>query len=665
MAAMDYYDSSGSAWSSDSFALPMTPSPSTTSASETLEPILQAPALKLHQDHRLLSVLPAPNGTTISLSKSETNLSNLAKPFGAISSTIRPSPSLSTLHRKSAGPEHKDSTYFSPHGRHRSNSVSKQDHSAIDKSNHKAVPLAERRRSETSRYLGTDDFKSAFAINLLKLKEREKVDGEPTHQSSELAPKISDMSSNCPPVIQSQLKGISCEASTRVAKSELVDGHKPMIRAPGSHVGEQENAHNALQISSTTGHSVKLPAEALAAQIERHFNRLKPDRMEDELEARNEVISILAHQMSNQLEVNDKLLHELAALRAAYASLQSSYSDHVDELEFLKIRFRALETEREVERCRRESEDKVRGLGQLVHETKRDFCRLQAEVIHQGKRRSLQNYTLERQRNSSYILSNSGTSSSPPRRNSSYINGGEMAGVLSNLETKRSTILILSSENPRKHHIGSLGGPPLASLTSQFEAAHKGMPSNGITRNASLSQSINKPERPPKSSARSHPASPAATKLTSNQAQKFVAAPLTKVDCGTQTSDVVDSEEVEKLRQRCARLELELNESEDCRIASQDASDALRQFISSQPQSELSTIKLPPLPTDLEPEDNSDEAMSNRWHISNLLPRSNHVKSTGTGASSPYLKSPSIHGSPVFGNAFGSFSLWGRSPVLG
>jgi hypothetical protein len=225
MAAMDYYDSSGSAWSSDSFALPMTPSPSTTSASETLEPILQAPALKLHQDHRLLSVLPAPNGTTISLSKSETNLSNLAKPFGAISSTIRPSPSLSTLHRKSAGPEHKDSTYFSPHGRHRSNSVSKQDHSAIDKSNHKAVPLAERRRSETSRYLGTDDFKSAFAINLLKLKEREKVDGEPTHQSSELAPKISDMSSNCPPVIQSQLKGISCEASTRVAKSELVSIH--------------------------------------------------------------------------------------------------------------------------------------------------------------------------------------------------------------------------------------------------------------------------------------------------------------------------------------------------------------------------------------------------------------------------------------------------------
>lgn len=335
-----------------------------------------------------------------------------------------------------------------------------------------------------------------------------------------------------------------------------LDRHNSGIRPTETQDVPLHKDFSAVTIHTAASHLVNLPAEELSSQIERHFNRHKLDRMEDELEARNEVISILAHQLSNQLEVNDKLLHELAALRAAYASLQSSCSDYADELELLKRRSRAAETAREVERSRRESEDKIRGLGQLVHDSKKTFCRLQAEVLHHGKRRSLQDYNpLEHpRRSSSYTLTAAATTGgpSPPRRNSSYILGGELAGALSSTVAKRSTLLVLSSEN-------SNGGPSsaLASLTSQFARVQN----NSAEWKLSASPSLNKPERPPKSTARSHTASPAAFKSTRSHPQaSLVAPPASRSDSGTQTPDIFETEELQKLRQRCARLELELNE---------------------------------------------------------------------------------------------------------
>ncbi|KAA1085687.1 hypothetical protein PGT21_015262 [Puccinia graminis f. sp. tritici] len=114
--------------------------------------------------------------------------------------------------------------------------------------------------------------------------------------------------------------------------------------------------HKPVYIFTTVGQLMSLPAE----ETEEHFSRLKSNQMEDELEARNEFILILAHQMSSQLEVNDELFDDLAALRAAYASLQSSCSDYVDELEILKIRFQAVEAENEADCSRRDqSEYKV------------------------------------------------------------------------------------------------------------------------------------------------------------------------------------------------------------------------------------------------------------------------------------------------------------------
>ncbi|KAA1100955.1 hypothetical protein PGT21_002635 [Puccinia graminis f. sp. tritici] len=664
MAAMLHYDSSSSAWSLDSSALPITPSLSATSNDETSQSISQAAAL--HETHRLFPAVPFLNTTNISLSKSETNISNLAKPFGAISPTIRPSPSLSILQRKSERVDDKESTSFGPHGRRRSNSLSEQDRPGIDKANSKVPPLAERRRSETSRYLGTDDFKSAFATNLLKLKEREKVEGDPAPHLSEITPKISDMGGSFPPVVHSQMKGVPCEVplvglNSRTTKPDLLDTYNSVIQAQETNYDvSTRKPYKPVQISTTVGQFMSLPAEEIEAQLEKHFNRLKSDRMEDELEARNEVISILAHQMSSQLEVNDKLLHELAALRAAYASLQSSCSDYVDELEFLKIRFRAVEAENEADRSRRESEDKVRSLGQLVHESKKAFCKLQAEVLHQDKRRSLQNYHLEPRRNSSYLLTDEAKGLlSSPRRNSSYVFGGGMAGVV-NAATKRSTVLVLSSENPQKRIGGPLAAPGLTSLTSPLgPAQQEAAQTNNLERKLSTP-----PARPPKSAARSNPASPAARNITKCQPPKSIVPP-SQTNCGTQTSEVTEAGELESLRKRCSRLELELNESEDSRMASQDALGALRNYISSQPHSDLSAIKLPPLPTDLQAEDNHDEASSSRWNISNLMSRSNPLKSHPTGPQSPYLKSPSIHGSPAFGNTFSGFSLWGRSPVLG
>ncbi|OAV90262.1 hypothetical protein PTTG_04642 [Puccinia triticina 1-1 BBBD Race 1] len=662
MAAMLHYESSSSAWSLDSAALPITPSLSVTSKDETLESTSRAPTL--HEIPRSFSAAPFLNATTISLSKSETNIFNLAKPFGAISPTIRPSPSLSTLQQKSERAEHKEPTSFGPHGRRRSNSLSEQTSPGIDKANSTLAPLSERRRSETSRYLGTDDFKSAFATNLLKLKQREKVDGEPASQASDLTSKTVEMGGTLPPAVNSQMKAMPCELPlVRAVQSDLVDVHTSMVQVRETHGAPTRKAHNAGQISSTVGQLMTLPAEDLEAQLEKHFNRLKSDRMEDELEARNEVISILAHQMSNQLEVNDKLLHELAALRAAYASLQSSCTDYVDELEFLRMKLRAIEAENEVDRSRRESEDKLRGLGQMVHESKKAFCRLQAEVLHQDKRRSLQNYHLEPRRNSSFTLAAEAAEVlSSPRRNSSYVLGSQTAGVLNT-----SSILLLSSENPQKMHGGPLTAPGLTNLTFPFKSAEpKTFSINSMGRNLSApaSKPTNKPARPPKSAARSNPASPAANKIPRGQSAKSVAAP-SRANFGTQTSELRETEELEKLRKMCARLELELNESEDSRMASQDALCALRNYISSQPQAGLSAIKLPPLPTDLQVEDGHEEALSNRWNISNFVSRSNPLKSSGAGSASPYLKSPSVQGSPAFGNAFSGFNIWGRSPVLG
>ncbi|KAH9464035.1 hypothetical protein Pst134EB_003574 [Puccinia striiformis f. sp. tritici] len=660
MATMLHHGSASSTWSSESSELPVTPTLSATIDNETLQPTPQVS----HETSRLLSAVPFLNATTISLSKSETNIADLVKPTGAISPILRPSPSLSTIHQKLERVEQKDSTSFGPHGRRRSNSLSERDRPSIDKSDSKVPPLAERRRSETSRYLGTDDFKSAFATNLLKLKEREKVEGDPAVQSSDIVLKTSEVGGNLAPIAQPKdSSGVAplMGSNSRTAKSDQPDPGNPAVPVPESHGEPSRKAYNAAQISSTVGHLMNLPAEEISTQLDKHFSQLKSDRMEDELEARNEVITILAHQMSNQLEVNDKLLHELAALRAAYASLQSSCSDYVDELEFLKIRFRAAETEREMERARRVSEDKARGLGQLVNDSKKAFCRLQAEVLHHDKRRSLQNYHLEPRRNSSFILAGEvGTSSTSTRRNSSYILGSETPGML-HTEVNRSTSLVLSSENPQKINGKSQGG-----LTSLSEPVYEGDKYNSFGRMIPAAGLMNiKPERPPRSAARTDLTSPASIQFQKNLAlNSIVVTPGT--NCVSQTSDHTNIDEIEQLRQRCARLELELNESEDSRMASQDALDALKNFISIQPQSDLSTIKLPPLPTDMQPEDNHDEANSGGWNITNLITRSYPSKPIGTGPPSPYLKSPSIHGSPAFGNAFGGFSsLWGRSPVLG
>lgn len=649
MASLDHCDSSNSACTSASATSSITPS-SIASIDEDLSPATKPDPPFFQEGYKSALVPPFYSTHKVSLSKSYSGLSDLVKTSTANSITLRPSPSLSTLQEKTRSMDSSDIAGSDSHPRRVSNPLSDRNMSDAPRSHSQVVPLAERRRSQTSRYLGTDDFKSTFAINLSKVKQREKPErvalprwGDPLLKRSE-ATDIQPFSDS------SQVRGNCLDTAT---ESRLVQSERLDLCSSPNPIAETDNQavqipSDAFEISSMVREWISLPTKELAARLEMHFRRIKQDRVEEELEARNEVISILAHQLSNQLEANEKLLHELGALRAAYASLQASCSDYVDELELLKTRSREEGADQEMQRSRKEAENKIRDLRQLLEESKVAIGRLQVEVRNQGHRRSLQNYY------------------TGERINATSVYQGQ-TNDLKSQPTKRSTVLVLSSVPRPGESKRAAGTSILEKLVAQFETDNSRARSDSITQRLPTltfltNRAIGKPQRPPKSAARSTPSSPAPVHVRRRRSSNCA-------NMSTQTADLPELGGLEILKQRCAQLELELNKSEDCRKASQVALNGLRDLISSQPASVLSSMKLPPLPTDAEsawnPQSPTGEESGGRWSLSHLLSGTGSRKANGTAPNSPNPNSPSIKCSPGPGSGFGGFSLWSRSPVLG
>ncbi|KAH9817184.1 hypothetical protein DFH28DRAFT_1124587 [Melampsora americana] len=426
--------------------------------------------------------------------------------------------------------------------------------------------LAERRRSKTSAYLTTEDFKKNFASKLNSVKERERT------QSVE--PNVNWLTkSNV-----WNFDRIEENSSNSLSSLSLTDPDFSLIKICGLAPSAIPPRGNKLH--EMINHLLSLPTDELSAQLEMHFNRLEPGRDAEELEARNEVISTLADQLANQLEINDKLLFDLASLRSTHALLTSELVDLKDEMACLLSRMNGRNVENvELSKVKLQSEDQIKDLRKALEESKKAFNQLKLEQQSIDRRRSLQSY----QSTLNLISSNSHLMIGP----------------------KRSGSLLLSKElikNDVNHKRLSL-----TDHGNQF---------NHFLRPGFLFSNPTKPVRPPRSPARSNTPSPVLSEESSSSGSS-------------------DKEELELLRLQCTQLRIELNESEDSRLASQAALDALKTFISSNGTHEVSAVKLPPLPTEIE------SPISNKPRWGNLLTRS-------------FVTPPSPN------STFTGFGLWGK-----
>ncbi|MBW0464836.1 hypothetical protein O181_004551 [Austropuccinia psidii MF-1] len=614
------------------------------------EPSLALASTQVPLAHRL----PAPHAMPLShsdpaLTHQNSSLASLPR--------LKPSPSMSTIQKKAVQVQKSDVIYFLPHSRRRSNSLSKVQPSSSLQSN--TIPLAERRRSETSRYLGTDDFKSAFANNLFKVKEREQG-------ASEASPNLADAF-----VFKTTEVGCIKRSDSLCSHPELVSppnledmfasnkvNHNDYDLEPDLVVSPFKNIIS--QKSPTFPDSINPPIEESPGKIESHFTKLSLSRLEEDLEAKGEVISLLANQLSNQVETNDKLLFELGSLRAAYARLQSSCVDYVDELEILKHRVLRGQLDEQAERAKQEAELKVRDLRHLLEESKKAINRLQLEMRHQGHRRSSQGSLV-------------GLEITPQA-------GRDDRQTLGT--RKRLSLLGLGSENHTEHMIINRSNQSIDNrpVYDKLEG-HYRQESIGRIRTKTTPEvrfpsnfhvnSLAKPIRPPRSAARSNPASPAAEKTQRlphlSSVNDLPVAISNPSEIPTSVT-IEASDELESLKEKCARLEAQLSESEDSRMASQAALNSLRAFISSHSFGEIPSIKLPPLPTDVERSTNeatSGTENANRWAIPNILTRSLSSKGGWVASSTPTAKMNTSIAAPSLGGGLGGFGLlWGRGSPL-
>ncbi|KAG0139692.1 hypothetical protein CROQUDRAFT_101186 [Cronartium quercuum f. sp. fusiforme G11] len=473
-------------------------------------------------------------------------------PRSAPATSLRPSPSMSVIPHKSA-----------PATRIRANSLT-------------TCSLAERRRSKTSAYLGTEDFKQNFANKLRSVRARERT------ESGEA-------------ILGRPLKGPSWKFPSQsdgafVATTVSFDRDFPFNRnyseekVSGLPLSDVPTRGEALR--EMINHLLALPTEELAAQLEMHFSRLEPGRDAEELEARNEVISTLADQLANQLEANEKLLFDLRCLRSAHANLSFELADSRDELACMvtAVNGAAISND-ELVRVRREADTQIRDLRHALEESKHALAQLRLEQTHKDRRSSIQSYQA--------ALNNMMSHSIGQKRSSVFLLGTDRT----NVQPKRASLSAVGL---------GLYQPPNLSDEKAWTARND--PRNA--RRPGLLSAPGKPARPPRSLARSGSFSPVNPEDLSNKP--------------------TDKEELELLRLQCTH--------EDFRLASQAALDALKTFISSSGPMDVSSVKLPPLPTDIE-----SSSPKPRWGILG--------RTFISGPSSP---------SAATATAFAGFGLWGK-----
>ncbi|CAH7688232.1 hypothetical protein PPACK8108_LOCUS23168 [Phakopsora pachyrhizi] len=582
-------------------------------------------------------------------------MSPVAESYMATPSTLRPSPSMSSLIVNPISVALESILTLDEHHRKpRANSLSDANPSD-GKASEGQSTLAERRQSQTSRYLGTEDFKSAFAINLLKLKSREqnlkflssksspnlkletspvfiKPENERIDLEFKLEPQIIgqvEQAEEDEPLKSTQRE----ELPAFIAKVEEPQKEEPIVTAEVEEPQQEEStAKSEVGEPSISIHPEEQPVVTGFVEIEPVIKIVRQDS--EEQEARNEVISTLADQLTAQLEKNDGLLSELGSLRAAYASLQSSTSDYMDELEFLRKLRLSSDKKSEEPKIFKESHDeaekKVEELRCLLEESKNAISLLQKEIRNQDRPQSLQSYQLVGLQAS---LVSEGNPISKDRQKSKPIY----------LEKDESSA---ESASSFEGNFSSETDPPSNESDSSNSSGYFSVPLI-VKHTRARSQ---KPARPAKSAARfaGAPPLPACSKSIISRANK-------------------EKEEIALLRSQCAELKAQLLESEDSRKSSQIALDSLRAFIASQ-TSEIPNVKLPPLPSDFPEEMEYVEPMTitdSFWNFPGLVARSFPSSTSLVNISSFTQKNtskvkPNVGG----GGGFAKLGLWAKKPTI-
>lgn len=241
-------------------------------------------------------------------------------------------------------------------------------------SGHNSITIAEKRQTQVSKYLISNDFKSSFATKLNDLRKRESDLTPPAYLSAPAATNPSHLPHPPPPIDHTPSDSILLTNST--SPVELLD-QKLIQELP-------EPPED--QLPSTSIDKIIIDPGSCPLEITSYED---PEQQN----AKYEVIGKLADQLADQIEENDHLLYELGVVRSNHARLQAYTTDKEDEVACLNYRIRQLEsvittpssssTTHDPQACdkqRFESEASIRSLNVQAQQLRRAVCRLQLEL---------------------------------------------------------------------------------------------------------------------------------------------------------------------------------------------------------------------------------------------------------------------------------------------
>ncbi|KAG0143262.1 hypothetical protein CROQUDRAFT_96548 [Cronartium quercuum f. sp. fusiforme G11] len=272
-----------------------------------------------------------------------------------------------------------------------------------------STTLADRRKTQASRYLTSEDFKSDFAIKLQTLRQRER---EPIDSNNQLNSSSPSSNSSTPSsrslaalrVLTHEKKTPPRDSVTTLATSQHPPSWPSNLSPPITLKSDLDHTSSTPEPTTTipdisVGLSLNQIGSILGPQdptkniehdnlVTRHeaFND-PPDESQSGMsehgdEARYEVIGKLADELAQQLETNDKLSYELGRLKSNHAQLQAEAIENDDEIKILRERLRLLDNHDPIdcEQSRNEIESMNRELAHELAITRRSICRLHLEL---------------------------------------------------------------------------------------------------------------------------------------------------------------------------------------------------------------------------------------------------------------------------------------------